>query len=280
MDNPGPAQLLQTSQLAWQLLQGQPLPGRQAPSPGKTSEYRLARPAPHVITVNEIRTPAPRQADLALLCAHRHLSPLTARSVVYTPADTHSACCALRLAQAEHAGAPRTSCHATLIRLHGQGILIGGPPGSGKSTLALALIREAGASLVADDCVEVFGLSDGPAGRCPAVLSGYLHVPELGALDIARLFGQTQTVTACHINLRLNLTVPALKSPPVSLHGRWQQEILAGTSLPALSLDPGHGQLVSLVDTAARMLERTNRPQIMADNLQQRQQQVIRDKQA
>ena len=280
MDNPGPAQLLKTSQLAWQLLRGQPLARRQPSTGDETVEYCLARPAPHVITLNKAPVPPDRKVILAVLCGNRHPSPVAARSVVYTPADADSAWCALSLAQAEYAGYPRTSCHATLIRLHGQGILIGGPPGSGKSTLALALIREAGASLVADDCVEVFGLRDGPVGSCPAALNGYLHVPELGALDIARLFGQTRSVTACHINLGLNLTVPAPQSPPVSLHGHWQEQMLAGTSLPALSLDPSHGQLVSLVDTAARMLERTDKPQTMADNLQQRQQQAIRDKQA
>ncbi len=266
--------LLDTSQLDWQWLHGH-TPSRVYLSPAcPATDYRLSCPAPHLLTLEQS---GHRTSTLAMHCGVQESAPVTAQSVVYTRTDIHSARCALALALAEHAGVTATQCHATLIRMHGLGILISGTPGSGKSTLALTLIREADAALVADDCVDVRALPGGAVGSCPALLRNYLHIPELGALDIARVFGQTRSVTACQIDLGIHLTAPEQATPAIKLHGNWRRQILAGVELTTLDLVPRHVQAVALVDIAARMVARTRRPQTMSDALQQRQQQAIKD---
>ena len=273
-------QLLKTSQLDWHRLHGQAPSRLRLPVADLAPEDRLSRPAPRVITLGEADAGVPDTPVLALLCGTREAGTVSAQGIIHTPEDADSAHCALAMALAEHAGAALSQHHATLIRLRGRGVLISGPPGSGKSTLALALIREAGAALVADDCVDIRPLGTTPAGCGPALLRHYLHSPELGALDIACLFGQTRVVTACQIDLGVNLTPPPSRPAAVDLHGNWRQQNLAGMAIPTLYLSPRHGQAVTLIDMAARMTAMANAPQAMADRLQQRQQQAIQDGQA
>jgi|GEM_PF-857515 len=273
-------QLLKTSQLDWHQLHGQAPSRLRIPVADLDPEVHLNRPAPGIISLGAAGAGNPDTPLLALLCGTRESGAISAQSVIHTAEDVDSAYCALAMALAEHAGVTPSQHHATLIRLHGRGILLSGPPGSGKSTLALALIRGAGAALVADDCVDIRPLHMAPVGRSPTLLRHYLHSPELGALDIARLFGQTRVVTACQIDLGVKLTAPASRPATVSLNGHWQQQKLAGMVVPMLCLTPHHGQAVTLIDMAARMIAMASAPQAMADILQKRQQQVIQDGQA
>jgi HPr kinase/phosphorylase len=63
------------------------------------------------------------------------------------------------------------------------GVLILGGSGTGKSDLALRLIHE-GASLVADDRVELFVLRGELYGRPPKSLAGLLEIRGVGILEI------------------------------------------------------------------------------------------------
>ncbi|NPB02241.1 MAG: hypothetical protein GXO28_04950 [Methanopyri archaeon] len=66
--------------------------------------------------------------------------------------------------------------HATLVEVHGIGVLLTGPRGVGKSETALELIRR-GHALVADDAVVVEKDAEGnPVGRAPVNLSGKLEI--------------------------------------------------------------------------------------------------------
>lgn len=60
-------------------------------------------------------------------------------------------------------------------------MLILGPSGAGKSSLALQLMA-LGASLVADDRVEVALIDDAPTARCPAPLRGLIEARGIGIL--------------------------------------------------------------------------------------------------
>ncbi len=72
--------------------------------------------------------------------------------------------------------------HATCIAIGDNGILLRGPTASGKSDLALRLI-DAGATLIADDRVDLILGSKGVCASAPAILKGLLEVRNIGILQ-------------------------------------------------------------------------------------------------
>lgn len=270
--------LLRTSRLKWRDMHGDLRKPLRLSAAG---HYHVTAPECHgdrVVTLSDAGSQAGQPPALAVICGAVHPPCPNARVVVATRSDASSVCCALQVALAASRGQACEQHHGTLVRLRGRGVLISGAPGSGKSTLALALIREAGAALVADDCVDIWPLPERAVGNAPPLLQNFMHVPELGALDIARLFGQTRVVPACPVDLKIELTRATASRDLSGLHGQWQREKLAGVSLPVLRLAAGHSQAVSLVATAARMTGHAMAPRTMADTLQHRQQQAIRDR--
>ena len=113
---------------------------------------------------------------------------------------------------------------ATCVAVGGRGLLIEGAPGSGKSSLALALI-DRGAVLIGDDGV----LLEQRAGRlwalAPPRITGLLEVRNVGLI--------TAPVTEAPLALLIRLAPGAPRLP----QGH-EQEVRAGISLPALTLDP------------------------------------------
>lgn len=73
--------------------------------------------------------------------------------------------------------------HGTVVDIAGRGVLLRGPSGSGKSDLALRLL-DRGASLVADDQVEISVGRRGLKAKAPDRLRGYLEVRGLGVLSM------------------------------------------------------------------------------------------------
>lgn len=72
--------------------------------------------------------------------------------------------------------------HATAVAIGGRGVLILGASGSGKSDLALRLV-DRGATLIADDQVEL-APRDGHLRACsPATIHGKLEVRGVGIVD-------------------------------------------------------------------------------------------------
>lgn len=270
--------LLRTSRLKWRRLHGDLRKPLRLPAAG---HYPVTAPDYHgdrIVTLSDAGSQAGQPPALAVICEAVQPPRPSARVVIDTPSDAATVCSALQVALAASCGRNCEQHHGTLVRLRGRGVLISGAPGSGKSTLALALIREAGAALVADDCVDIWPLPGRAVGNAPPLLQNFMHVPELGALDIVRLFGQTRVVPACPVDLKVELTRVTASRDLSGLHGQWQREKLAGVSLPVVRLAAGHSQAVSLVDTAARMTGHTMAPRAMADALQHRQQQAIRDR--
>jgi HPr kinase/phosphorylase len=72
--------------------------------------------------------------------------------------------------------------HATCVCVDGKGLLILGPSGAGKSSLALQMMG-LGASLVADDRVELARRDDMVIARCPPPLAGLIEARGLGILQ-------------------------------------------------------------------------------------------------
>ncbi len=72
--------------------------------------------------------------------------------------------------------------HASCVAREGRGVLLVGPSGAGKSDLAVRLL-DRGCVLVADDQVEVDGLSASP----PPALAGLLEVRGIGIMQVAHL---------------------------------------------------------------------------------------------
>lgn len=71
--------------------------------------------------------------------------------------------------------------HASCIALNGKGMLILGPSGSGKSALALQLMV-LGASLVADDRVDLHREGGDIITSCPPALLGMIEARGVGLL--------------------------------------------------------------------------------------------------
>lgn len=70
--------------------------------------------------------------------------------------------------------------HATLISFHNKGILFIGKSGAGKSDVALRMIMEKGATLVADDRVDLEYLDGVLYGSCPQNIQGLLEIRNVG----------------------------------------------------------------------------------------------------
>jgi len=76
--------------------------------------------------------------------------------------------------------------HATCVARHTphglSAVLLRGAPGAGKSDMALRMIHEEGATLVADDWVELSQTATGLLASPPTILEGLLEVRGLGLL--------------------------------------------------------------------------------------------------
>ena len=90
--------------------------------------------------------------------------------------------------------------HASCVALEGRGVLLRGAPGAGKSDLALRLIEE-GASLVADDQVELTSAGEVLLAAPPARIAGLLEVRGIG---IVRM----EFVPQCPVCLVVDLAAP------------------------------------------------------------------------
>ncbi len=117
--------------------------------------------------------------------------------------------------------------HASCIDLKGAGVLIRGPSGSGKSDLALRLI-DAGASLVADDRVDLRRDGDGLVASAPTEIAGMLEIRGLGIIRLQTASQQTRVEMV--VDLMPRESVERLPEPAHCT--------CLGISLPVLGLAP------------------------------------------
>ena len=99
--------------------------------------------------------------------------------------------------------------HGTCVDLSGAGVLLRGPSGSGKSDLALRLI-DGGASLVADDRVDLEVRDGTLSASAPAKLAGLI---ELRGMGIMRLPCLPRTTIRLVIDLVDEAAVERLPEP-------------------------------------------------------------------
>ena len=113
--------------------------------------------------------------------------------------------------------------HASAVAIDGRGVLILGASGGGKSSLALRLI-DRGATLVADDQVELWA-RDGRLRACAlATIHGKLEVWGIGIFDC--------DVMAAPIALAIDLDAAPQRLPaPLTI-------VIEGIALPVVALAP------------------------------------------
>lgn len=129
--------------------------------------------------------------------------------------------------------------HASCAALHGDGVLILGPPGAGKSDLVLRLLHR-GWALVADDQVQLSTDEHDLLATPPEPLRGLLEVRGLGLVS-----GLPVTAPA-----RLRLAVDLQDSPPPRLPNPATYQAL-GRTLPRIAL---HAREASAPDKVALAL--------------------------
>lgn len=92
----------------------------------------------------------------------------------------------------------KINIHATCVAIKEKGILLLGKSGFGKSDLALRLIENKGATLVADDRIDVERQNNTIIASCPEAIKGLLEVRGIGIIKVPYL-------ELCDIKMAVNL---------------------------------------------------------------------------
>ncbi|WP_416153174.1 HPr kinase/phosphorylase [Thalassobaculum sp. OXR-137] len=129
-----------------------------------------------------------------------------------------------------------------VLSIDGRGVLLRGPSGIGKSDLALRLI-DSGASLVADDRVELAREGDSLIARAPEALSGRMEVRGIGIVSVP-------AVQRVSLVLVIDL-VPLEQVPRMPDPGRWTH---LGVSVPVISLFALEASAAAKVRMAVRQV--------------------------
>lgn len=94
--------------------------------------------------------------------------------------------------------------HGVLLNIFDVGVLITGNPGIGKSETALTLITR-GHKLIADDIVNIEINSSNVIGSCPKLSQNFMHIRDLGFINIKKLYGNTAVLPSNKIELNIHL---------------------------------------------------------------------------
>lgn len=142
--------------------------------------------------------------------------------------------------------------HGVFLNIFDTGTLITGASASGKSTLALSLITR-NHRLIADDAPEFQRNGEKILGCCPPPLQDFLHVRQLGFLNIRSMFGDQAIMLSQTLNLIVHLQENEHQDHE-KIYGSWQQQSFLDMDIPTLTLFSGSPQLAILVETAARIM--------------------------
>ena len=130
--------------------------------------------------------------------------------------------------------------HATCIAIEGEAVLLRGPSGSGKSDLALRLI-DAGATLVADDQVQLRRGDGRLIASPPAALAGLLEVRGIGILRLHHL-----------AEAPVRLVADLVAGDDVERMPEVEAVEIAGVELPRIHLAPFEASAAAKLRLAAR----------------------------
>jgi serine kinase of HPr protein (carbohydrate metabolism regulator) len=119
------------------------------------------------------------------------------------------------------------------MEIEGCGVLITGASGTGKGELALELI-DLGHRLVADDAPVLRAAGCGAlVGSSPAILRGFLHVHELGVLNIRAMYGPRSIKPFQRLDMIAHLEPDRQRSSEhCPVERRVGRQRLGGVSLP------------------------------------------------
>lgn len=110
--------------------------------------------------------------------------------------------------------------HASCVRFQNKGILLIGNSAQGKSTGALALI-EKGATLVADDYVDISVQNDAILAVCPNTILGKIEVRGVGIIKMKNI---PQTTVDLVIDCKADfVSIPRM--PDIKKHIFFEKEI-------------------------------------------------------
>lgn len=146
-----------------------------------------------------------------------------------------------------------TSLHGNFVVIHKLGVLITGKPNIGKSELTLSFL-DRGHKMVSDDMVDIISQGSQLIGSCPVVLQGYILIPDVGMLNITKLFGTDTVISRYEINLIINLIKPEYKLTTLDpFNPLYEEETILGVTIPKITFPVYAGRnLPLLIETLVR----------------------------
>jgi serine kinase of HPr protein (carbohydrate metabolism regulator) len=135
-----------------------------------------------------------------------------------------------------------TLIHATAIDIDGRGVALRGPSASGKSDLALRLI-DSGATLIADDYVELLPRAEGLVLRPPDAIAGRIEVRGVGLLELG-----------WHTDIPLFLVADLVSADKIARLPEPSWCTLCGVSIRQISLAPFEISATAKLRQAVRIL--------------------------
>ena len=159
--------------------------------------------------------------------------------------------------------ARRTTMHATLVEVYGEGILLVGKSGVGKSETTLELIKR-GHRLVADDQVEISKVSDKTlVGTAPEIIRHMMEIRGIGFIDIKHLYGVGSVKLTENIKVVINLEnwQPDKEYDRVGMDTEYTDVL--GIAVPCITIPVRPGRNLAVIVEVAAM---NNRQKIMGYN--------------
>jgi len=144
--------------------------------------------------------------------------------------------------------------HGVFIKVFDLGILLKGKSGIGKSSLALELV-ERQHKLVADDTPLFYQFPGTPYiyGLCPPMLQDFLHIHDLGVLNVNKLFGNTATTRISQLDLVIELCNDKPVMQMTQLSAIHNHTNILGVQIPVIKLfAKPQRNMALLVETAVK----------------------------
>ncbi|PIQ85695.1 MAG: HPr(Ser) kinase/phosphatase [Candidatus Omnitrophica bacterium CG11_big_fil_rev_8_21_14_0_20_45_26] len=155
----------------------------------------------------------------------------------------------------DHATAPETSIHGTMLDVYGIGMLLIGESGIGKSECALELV-ERGHRLVADDVVKIRREGDVLIGSSNEIVQHHMEIRGLGIIDVQSTFGVGAVRDRKRIVLIVTLESWKSKREYDRLGLETQTKEILGIPLPNFVIPVRPGRNIPILVEAAALTQR------------------------